>query len=432
MSETFEETAFEAVFDTDAPGDLPTAQDRVEGRNAVRTAASLAMTKLSDGLIDPKLVLSWLLTVLGAPAAFVGLLVPIREAGALLPQLVTADRIHAMSRRKWVWVTGSAGQGLAAAGIVLAALGLGEMAVGPAVCALLAVLAVSRSLCSVSFKDVLGKTVAKTRRGTVTGLAGSVASAGVIAFALMLVTGWVDRLALVLGALGLAAALWLMAAALFATLREGASEARPPDGNPLRHLALLREDAQLVRFIVVRGCLTATALAPPFLVLLASGAGEARFDQLGALLLASAAASFLSSYVWGRLSDRSSRTVLIAAGGLGALALAAALALRAAGLFAETWAVSACLFALMIAYHGVRSGRSTYLVDMAQGDNRAGYTAVSNTLIGVILLASGVFGALASLAGPAVPVALFAGLCVLAGLFALGLDEVEGGPSSGG
>lgn len=426
MPDTFEETLFEAVFDTEAGSDLPGGQSGAEPRNALTAAASLTMTKLSDGLIDPKLVLSWLLTTLGAPALFVGLLVPIREAGALLPQLVTADRVHALARRKWVWVAGSAGQGLAAAGIVLAALGLGGAAAGAAVCALLAVLAVSRSLCSVSFKDVLGKTVAKTRRGTVTGLAGSVASAGVIGFALLLTTGWVDRLTLVLAALGLAAALWLLAAVLFATLVEGASEPRAPAGNPLRHLALLREDGQLVRFIAVRGCLTATALAPPFLVLLASGAGEARFDQLGALLLASAAASFLSSYVWGRLSDRSSRMVLIAAGGLGALSLGAALALSAAGLFAATWAVSACLFALMIAYHGVRSGRSTYLVDMAPEDNRAGYTAVSNTVIGVILLASGAFGALASLGGPALPVALFAGLCVVAGLLALGLHEVEG------
>ena len=110
MPDTFEETLFEAVFDTKAEGDLPEAQAGAEPKNAVTAAASLVMTKLSDGLIDPKLVLSWLLTALGAPALFVGLLVPIREAGALLPQLWTADRVHAMARRKWVWVAGSAGQ----------------------------------------------------------------------------------------------------------------------------------------------------------------------------------------------------------------------------------------------------------------------------------------------------------------------------------
>ena len=66
--------------------------------------------------------------------------------------------------------------------------------------------------------------------------------------------------------------------------------------------------------IAARGCLTATALAPPFLVLLASGGATQPFEALGALVLSSAAAAFLSSYVWGRLSDRSSRKVLIAVG----------------------------------------------------------------------------------------------------------------------
>ncbi|NKX43516.1 MFS transporter [Roseicyclus persicicus] len=426
MPDSFEETAFEALFDTETAGDLPDAQAAAEPRNALRAAASLTLTKLADGLIDPKLVLSWLLTALGAPALFVGLLVPIREAGALLPQLAIADRVHAMARRKWVWVAGSAGQGVAAAGIALAALALSGAAAGLAVCLCLAALAVSRSLCSVSFKDVLGKTVATSRRGTVTGLAGSVASAGVVGFAVLLMTGWSDRYVLVVAALVLAAGLWLAGAALFAGLAETASEPGAPGGSPLRHLALLRDDPQLARFVAVRGLLTGTALAPPFLVLMASGVAGAAFGQLGALLLASAAAATLSSYVWGRLSDRSSRTVLIAAGGVGALALAAAAGLSAAGLFDRALAVAACLFPLMIAYHGVRSGRSTYLVDMAPPEARAAYAAVSNTVIGGILLASGGFGVLASLAGPALPVWLFAGMCALASLVALGLDEVEG------
>ncbi len=39
---------------------------------------------------------------------------------------------------------------------------------------MVAVFAVSRSLCSVSHKDVLGKTVSKTRRGAVSGYATTV------------------------------------------------------------------------------------------------------------------------------------------------------------------------------------------------------------------------------------------------------------------
>jgi len=56
---------------------------------------SLVLTKTADGLIDPKLVLAWLLNAIGAPGYIIGVLVPVREAGSLLPQLFLAQRIDA-------------------------------------------------------------------------------------------------------------------------------------------------------------------------------------------------------------------------------------------------------------------------------------------------------------------------------------------------
>ena len=47
------------------------APDR-EGRNGLKHMISLSMTKIADGLIDPKLVLSWLAGSLGVPAAITG------------------------------------------------------------------------------------------------------------------------------------------------------------------------------------------------------------------------------------------------------------------------------------------------------------------------------------------------------------------------
>ncbi len=426
-SASFEETLFEALTDdSGSPGGLEPDAREVEPGNFLRHVLSLSMTKIADGLIDPKLVLSWLLSTLGASAVFVGLLVPIREAGALLPQLFVAGRVHALPRRKWVWAGGSIGQGIATSGIVLAGLTMEGNAAGAMICALLAVLAVCRSLCSVSYKDILGKTVGKTRRGTATGLAASAASIGVILFALALLFGLADRMALVIGALALAAALWLIAGTLFSTLGEMRSRATDEGSvNPLSQLSLLREDPQLVRFIVTRGLLVATALAPPYLVLLGTADGQAAFQQLGALVLASAVASLMSSYVWGRLSDRSSRQVLRLSGAVGAAALGAAVVLDLVGLIETFWALPLVLFVLMIAYHGVRQGRSTYLVDMAPPDARAAYTAVSNTVIGLILLLSGAFGGLASLLGVEVTLVAFAVMSLAAALVATGLDEVE-------
>ncbi|MCF3596019.1 MFS transporter [Rhodobacteraceae bacterium LMO-12] len=401
-----------------------------EAGNFLRHAGALTLTKSADGLFDPKLVLSWLLTALSVPAFFVGLLVPIREGGALLPQLFIARRIHAMKERKWAWVWASVVQGAMLGLIILIALSLEGAAAGAAICAALAVLAVARAYASVSYKDVLGRTVAQTRRGAATGFGASASALVVIGFALLLMGAPVARMTLVWGALGVAAGAFLLAAVVFAGLHESGDDAtRDTQEGGLRatlgQMRLLREEPGLARFVVARGLLVSSALAPPYLVLLASETGNAAFDRLGALVLASAIASFLSSYVWGRLADRSSRRVLIYSGLAGAGALGLALGLRAAGLAGTLWALPLSLFLLMIAYHGVRQGRSTYLVDMAPEGKRLAYTAVANTAIGVLLLGAGVFGALASFAGAAVTLGLFCAMSGMAAVVAHGLDEAE-------
>ena len=398
--------------------------------NFLRHAVALGLSKAADGLADPKLVLSWVMTYLGAPAAMIGLLVPIREAGALLPQLFIAARIRAMAQRKQAWMLAGFGQGLGAAIMLAAALWTEGAAAGALILCGLAVLAVSRAVASVAYKDVLGKTIAKGQRGTVTGLAGTWSAATVIAFALALIAFSESRAAIVLAALALAALAWVAAGVIFGGLTEdrGAQEGGANGWDAAREMMrYLRNDPQLVRFILARGLLTATALAPPYLVVLASGDGGAVLEGLGALVLAAALAGLLSSYVWGRLADHSSRKVLIWTGVLGSGAMALTLVFAALGLSATLWAMPLALFGLMIAHQGVRLGRTTYLVDMVGPDLRAVYTAISNTVIGVILLASGVFGALAALAGAGATLGLFAGMAAAGALVAYGLKELGHG-----
>ena len=173
----------------------------------------------------------------------------------------------------------------------------------------------------------------------------------------------------------------------------------------------------------MRGLLTATALAPPFIVAAASEDGV--LQTLGFFVLASAVASLLSGWVWGRFSDRSSRKVLIATGIISGVILAACTAIIVTGVIAPQIALPVGLFGLMLAYQGVRLGRSTHLVDMASEDTRAAYTALSNTIIGVLLLAGSGFGVLADVTSLTVVLGLMAAMCGLAALFALKLDEVQ-------
>ena len=424
------EPAFEAVaIDDDgrACRDIPESACEEEAGNFFLQVCALTLSKTADALIDPKLVLSWLMTTLGAPAVFIGLLVPVREAGALLPQLLTAGALRRRAQRKWAWSLGAVTQGASAIMIGIIALTFEGASAGVGIIAALAVLALARSVCSVCYKDVLGKTVSKSRRGAATGLAGSLGAVTTIAFALILSSGLYNRYDIVIIALFLAGACWIVGGLVFTRLVEapGATEGGATAlKEAMANLSLLKTEAQLRRFILVRALLTATALAPPFMIATVSEKG-AVLETLGFLVLASASAGLASSYVWGRLSDNSSKRVLAISGIVSALALAATAALSFTGALDPVIALPVLLFVLMIAYQGVRLGRATHLVDMATEETRAAYTALSNTVIGMVLLLGAGFGLLATVTSGALVLAVMATMCGAAALVAFGLDDVQ-------
>ncbi len=197
-------------------------------------------------------------------------------------------------------------------------------------------------------------------RGQVAGGAPRVSPAAwaprVIVFAGLLLWQPLDRAVLVIGAVALAGRRLDRGGAIFATLDE---EAQPREevlslSQSIGQLRLVREDGQLARFIVARSLLVGSALAPPYLlVLAAAGQGD---RQLGLLVLASALASLLSSWVWGRDVGPVGPPGADLVGRRGAIALGAALVLAATGLAQVTGAIAVVLFGLMIAYHGVRQG----------------------------------------------------------------------------
>ncbi len=117
--------------------------------------------------------------------------------------------------------------------------------------------------------------------------------------------------------------------------------------------------------------------------------------------------------------------MLLFTGIVGAIALGGTALSGFAGWLANGLLLPALLFVLMIAYQGVRLGRSTHLVDMATEDTRAAYTALSNTVIGVVLLVGGLFGVLAAVAGAESVLVVMAIMSVLAALASIGLEEVQ-------
>lgn len=414
--------------------DLPESACREQPRNYSLHLASLSLTKIGEGLADPKLVLAWLLDAIGTPTWALGLLVPVRESLAMLPQLAISARIRQLAIRKTVYVIGCVVQGAAIIGFGLMgwfAQRFSGAVAGIASVALIAVFALGRSLCSISHKDVLGKTVDIGRRGTVSGTAGTFAAVATMLLAVAYSVGWIPlTVPVVSGMVALGGLCWLAAAFVFASIREepGATEGGINGlAAVIAQLGLLRSDAPLRRLIVTRGLLLSSALAPPFYIALSGDSSASGLGTLGPFMIASAAASLVSTYVWGRLADRSSRRVLMLAATLAALAnaVAAFLALATPQLLGHASVLPALLFLLMIAHQGVRLGRSVHVVDMADRDSRATYTALSNSVVGVILLAAGVFGLVAQWLGIGAVLAIFTLMAALAVRAAAGLDEVQ-------
>ena len=423
--------AIELVFGEGADRvckDIPDSACHEQPRNLSVHLVSLTATKTGDGLLDPKLVLAWLLVALEAPAAAVGAIVPAREAFALLPQLFVAEPIRGLQRRKWVWAGASIAQGLVVLAIAVVAFTLDGAAAGWSIVGLVVLFGCARSAASVSYKDVLGKTVSKTRRGTVTGTATSFSAAAVLLFGIGL---WTEVIPLSTTSIGVvllvAGALWLAAGAAFTTLAEdaGATEGgRNGIGVVVANVATLWRDPQLGRFVVTRSLLTVTAVAPPYILSL-TRSDDGGLGGLGPFVIASSLATIVGGRLWGLLSDRSSRLVLIGAAAASTTLFALAAAGSGAGVLDRAWPAGALLFLVVLAYQGVRLGRSTHLVDMADVDERAVYTAVSNTVVGIVILAAGAFGVLSDAIGLSWLFVVFAAMSAAATVIAWGLDEVQ-------
>ena len=178
--------------------------------------------------------------------------------------------------------------------------------------------------------------------------------------------------------------------------------------------------------MLARALLLVSALSSPFVVLLARGNGIGGWEGLPLFLLAAGAASLLSSPFWGRFADASSRRTMIASGSLASAVALAAIATDAwLGGAAGGWVLVGLFFVLGVAHDGVRLGRKTYLVDLAGGNKRTDYVAVSNTAMGVLLLVTGaITGAVGTASVPAA-LAVLAGMGLAGAWLCLRLPAVQ-------
>ncbi len=417
----------------DAVADSVSAKARPHiATNGLRQMVAQTAQSIGDQVVNDKTVLPWLMTALGAPGAFVGLLVPIRESGSMLPQAALSPRIRSRRIRKWVWVAGAGGQAFATAAMALVAATASGMIAGLGVLAALAVFAVARALNSIASKDVLGRTVPKGQRGQIKGVI-TVASAAIALTLGLALRAWggddldVGTLAALLGG---AALMWVIGAFVFATVREPAGEITPLDsGGPgwMRQARdLWTDDAVFRKFVIARTLLLVSALSPPFVVAFGVAQSGNGLSSLALFVMAQGIAGLVGGRIFGRLADRSSRRLMIGAALAASSVIVVFVVLELLTAAGETmWLAPGTYLLLALIHVGVRLARKTYVVDIAEGDQRTQYVAVSNTLMGVLLLAVGGITAALALLGSAVALLVLAVLGVAGAVVARALPEAR-------
>ncbi|WP_088742848.1 MFS transporter [Cobetia sp. QF-1] len=410
--------------------------------NFMRHLLASLGTKLADELASARLVLPWLLGLIGAPIWMVGLLVPIREAGALLPQLLVAGFIRPLPQRKWVWAAGATLQALMALGLVILTLlaegdspsrhGLDGTLAGSLMLVLLAILSLGRGVASIATKDVLGKTIAKQRRGRLMGWSGSVAGAmTLIAGGSLMLMGQQPGQQVLAILMTIAALGWTLNAVCAALIQEdsGATGGGANAWDTVREgFSLLKHDAAFRNFNLARALLLSSALALPYIALLGQKQSGESLGGLGVLVVVSGLAGMVASPIWGKLADTSSRRVMrnAGAGAAACCAVAGSMMWWPDTLSNNVWSYALVYGALVVAHSGIRLGRKTYVVDLASADNRALYVALSNTLTGVLMLVLGLMiGGLAQWLGSEWLLLILAGVAACAALYAQRLPEVE-------
>lgn len=369
--------------------------------NFLKNSLSGFCSKLAEQLVSPGITLPWMLSMFGAGMGVSGMLVPLKNLGSLLPQLLISGRIRAYSRRKFFWGVPALFQAFMVLLIGLAFWKLESPSMEFTVVAALVFFSIASGISSVAFKDVMGKTIPKGQRGRLlatraTGGGLLTLLFGAVLFFFLRDSGNALTVAvLVIGAF----ILWVLAAVFFLWIDEGKG-ATEGGRTPIREFKagwqLLKKDKNFQNFIWARAFLMAIPLAQPYFVLVGKRHTDADLSGLGLFVIAAGLAALLSSPTWGKMADRSSRHLMMGIAIFGIVNCLLVLGFTVLPGDLQTIYVFAPMILLnMMAHGGARMSRKTYLTDYAPENDRPTYIALANTLIGIFTLLTAGIGYLA-------------------------------------
>ncbi len=396
--------------------------------------------QFAERLIDPPLILTWFVSQLTSSNLLIGLVAPLGHAGWLLPQIFVSTRIQRMPRKM-------PGYALAASIRALVWLLLAAtvwlvndprlLLIGFFV--LYTTARFSAGLAGLVFLDVIAKTIPARRRG------GFFAWRQLLGGILGLAAAWITTFILGHHSLGfphghallitIYCVVTLPAMAAFIMIREPAGLAvQEPvtSGQQLRRaFKLWKINGAFRHYLAVHLTLALASIALPFYVIYAKNVLGAPAGMVGVYMAVRVGAQLLFTMPWGRMSDRRGnrlilRLAILFRGGLLLLALAL---VSVVGLFQPQggWLpyLALPLFFLDGAVQPTAPlAGNSFLLELVPDAERPLYLGFANTLIGIVVLLSGLLGGLVvdgvGFGGLFVSTL---GLCLLAFVWTVGLPE---------
>ena len=398
-----------------------------------------AAFRLAEALIDPPLVLTWFVSQLTSSNLLAGLVAPLGNAGWFLPQIFVSARIQRMERkmpsytlaaviRTIVWILLAAAVWIADDPRVLLV----------SFFVLYTIARLTSGLAGLTFFDIVAKTIPAQRRGSFFSwrqLFGGLLGLG---------GGWIVKTVLNHPALpfpdghALLFALYcvVMVPGLvsFIIIREpprSATNVPVTTGEQLRRAGqLLRENKVYRRHLSTRTALILAGVVLPFYGIYAKDMLGAPEGMVGVYVTTRIAAQMLFNLPWGRLSDRYGNRLVMRLLSLGsgatvllALALVASVEfLHLQGTWLPYLAVPLFFVDGAIRPAQILSG-SNFLLELVPEDERPLYLGLSNTLMGIVVLISGMSGLVVDIFGFTTLFAVSLALYLLAYALATGLPE---------
>lgn len=386
-----------------------------------RIIVALVLSKLTDILLSAKTTLPTLLNTLGAPSWMLGLLVPLRESGSLLPQALMSGWLITKNSRRLPWLVSMVTQACFIAIMIFVPLLVLPLfmdqanrgyaiSIGLLVLVALTGLSLARAMTSLTMKDIQAAHLDKGKRGNVVGIASTAAGVLSLLFgAFTLFSGKMNEQIILIIALLCVVAMLVSVLTLKDLETKVESKHCVGDNTAKEYLSAAKIKSyiatfsgQLGLFILVRSCFVHTALIAPFYIIWASSlSSQNGLITLSSFIIAQASAGILSSYTWGTLSDHNAKLTMQ----LGALiVLLVCLATVFIIQFELTQSIHSIwfivgYFLISIGHNGARSGRKIYALDVKEGSDRTDFIGKSNTSIGAVILFLGAFYATLTFAG---------------------------------